>query len=184
MELTAVIRALEALQARCVVAVHTDSQYVKNGIETWIHAMEEERLEDRRPEARQERRAVARARRARRAARREMALGQGSQRPSGQRARRRARQPRRRAFHERVARTLEASRAAGRCLDRTECALSDWTSARSVIFPAAARTPASPFPPACRPVWRRPRCRCDTRRALRRRGRPRRAPCRRASTRR
>ena len=38
MELTAVIRALEALQHGCVVALHTDSQYVKNGIETWIHS--------------------------------------------------------------------------------------------------------------------------------------------------
>jgi len=38
MELTAVIRALEALQRSCVVALHTDSQYVKNGIEIWIHS--------------------------------------------------------------------------------------------------------------------------------------------------
>ena len=37
MELTAVIRALEALKSGSSVAVHTDSQYVKNGIETWIH---------------------------------------------------------------------------------------------------------------------------------------------------
>lgn len=37
MELTAVIRALEALNAPCEVDLHTDSQYVKNGIETWIH---------------------------------------------------------------------------------------------------------------------------------------------------
>jgi ribonuclease HI len=37
MELTAVIRALQALTASCPVAIHTDSQYVKNGIETWIH---------------------------------------------------------------------------------------------------------------------------------------------------
>jgi ribonuclease HI len=38
MELTAVIRALEALKGRAAVAIYTDSQYVKNGIETWIHA--------------------------------------------------------------------------------------------------------------------------------------------------
>ena len=38
MELTAVIRALEALGAPSEVELHTDSQYVKNGIETWIHA--------------------------------------------------------------------------------------------------------------------------------------------------
>jgi ribonuclease HI len=37
MELTAVIRALEALDAPSEVDLHTDSQYVKNGIETWIH---------------------------------------------------------------------------------------------------------------------------------------------------
>jgi ribonuclease HI len=37
MELTAVIRALESLTRPCPVAIYTDSQYVKNGIETWIH---------------------------------------------------------------------------------------------------------------------------------------------------
>jgi len=37
MELTAVIRALESLSRRCEVDLHTDSQYVKQGIETWIH---------------------------------------------------------------------------------------------------------------------------------------------------
>jgi ribonuclease HI len=37
MELLAVIRALESLKRRCEVDLYTDSQYVKNGIETWIH---------------------------------------------------------------------------------------------------------------------------------------------------
>jgi ribonuclease HI len=37
MELTAVIRALESLKRDCAVEIYTDSQYVKNGIETWIH---------------------------------------------------------------------------------------------------------------------------------------------------
>jgi len=37
MELTAVIRALEALRARCRVRLHTDSQYVQLGISGWIH---------------------------------------------------------------------------------------------------------------------------------------------------
>ncbi len=37
MELTAVIRALEALRRPSRVRVHTDSQYVKNGITEWIH---------------------------------------------------------------------------------------------------------------------------------------------------
>ena len=37
MELTAVIRALESLTRDCDVELFTDSQYVKQGIETWIH---------------------------------------------------------------------------------------------------------------------------------------------------
>ena len=37
MELTAVIRALESLKRDCDVELYTDSQYVKQGIETWIH---------------------------------------------------------------------------------------------------------------------------------------------------
>jgi len=37
MELTAVIRALEALEPGADVDLYTDSQYVKNGIQTWIH---------------------------------------------------------------------------------------------------------------------------------------------------
>ena len=36
MELTAAIRALEALQRCCKVAVYTDSQYVRDGITTWL----------------------------------------------------------------------------------------------------------------------------------------------------
>lgn len=36
MELVAVIRALESLKRPATVEVYTDSQYVKNGIETWI----------------------------------------------------------------------------------------------------------------------------------------------------
>ncbi len=37
MELTAVIEALASLKRRAPVAVYTDSEYVKNGISTWIH---------------------------------------------------------------------------------------------------------------------------------------------------
>ena len=37
MELTAVIRGLEALTRPCAVDVTTDSVYVKNGITQWIH---------------------------------------------------------------------------------------------------------------------------------------------------
>jgi ribonuclease HI len=36
MELTAVIRALEALKRHTRVAIHTDSQYVQKGISEWI----------------------------------------------------------------------------------------------------------------------------------------------------
>ena len=37
MELTAVIEALAALKRSTPVAIYTDSEYVKNGITTWIH---------------------------------------------------------------------------------------------------------------------------------------------------
>lgn len=37
MELTAVIQALAALKRRCRVAIYTDSEYVRNGITSWIH---------------------------------------------------------------------------------------------------------------------------------------------------
>lgn len=37
MELTAVIRALESLEARSRVRLYTDSQYVQKGITEWIH---------------------------------------------------------------------------------------------------------------------------------------------------
>jgi ribonuclease HI len=51
MELTAVIRALESLQRACDVELYTDSQYVKNGIETWIHGWKRNgwRTADRKP---------------------------------------------------------------------------------------------------------------------------------------
>ena len=37
MELTAVIEALGTLNRPCKIRLHTDSQYVKNGISVWIH---------------------------------------------------------------------------------------------------------------------------------------------------
>jgi ribonuclease HI len=37
MELTAVIRALESLRRPSEIDLYTDSQYVKNGIQSWIH---------------------------------------------------------------------------------------------------------------------------------------------------
>jgi ribonuclease HI len=37
MELMAAIKALEALKRPCRVELHTDSQYVRDGITRWIH---------------------------------------------------------------------------------------------------------------------------------------------------
>jgi ribonuclease HI len=37
MELTAVIEALASLKRRCTVIIYTDSEYVRNGITSWIH---------------------------------------------------------------------------------------------------------------------------------------------------
>ncbi len=37
MELTAAIEALNALTRPCKVELHTDSQYVKNGVQGWVH---------------------------------------------------------------------------------------------------------------------------------------------------
>ncbi|ABE49747.1 ribonuclease HI [Methylobacillus flagellatus] len=38
MELTAVIRALEALKRQCSVRIYTDSVYVQKGITEWVHS--------------------------------------------------------------------------------------------------------------------------------------------------
>lgn len=38
MELMAVIEALRALKEPCLVDLHTDSRYLKDGITSWIHA--------------------------------------------------------------------------------------------------------------------------------------------------
>ena len=37
MELTAPIEALASLKQACTVTIYTDSQYLRNGISTWIH---------------------------------------------------------------------------------------------------------------------------------------------------
>ncbi|PIT41988.1 ribonuclease HI [Snodgrassella alvi] len=37
MELTAVIQGLSALKRPCIVHIYTDSQYVKKGMQEWIH---------------------------------------------------------------------------------------------------------------------------------------------------
>lgn len=51
MELTAAIRALEVLKKPCRVALHTDSQYVREGITKWIHGWRRNgwRTADRKP---------------------------------------------------------------------------------------------------------------------------------------
>jgi ribonuclease HI len=67
MELTAVIEALASLKRRCRVTIYTDSEYVRNGITTWIHGWKAAGLEDGRPQAGEEHRAVAAPGRAARA---------------------------------------------------------------------------------------------------------------------
>jgi ribonuclease HI len=51
MELTAVIRALEALKRPCRARLYTDSQYVQKGISEWIHRWKRSgwRTADRKP---------------------------------------------------------------------------------------------------------------------------------------
>ncbi|MYZ48555.1 ribonuclease HI [Propylenella binzhouense] len=51
MELTAAIEALSALKRPCTVEVHTDSQYLRNGITQWIHGWKRNgwRTADRKP---------------------------------------------------------------------------------------------------------------------------------------
>jgi ribonuclease HI len=51
MELTAVIEALASLKRTCDVAVYTDSEYVRNGITTWIHGWKQRgwKTADRKP---------------------------------------------------------------------------------------------------------------------------------------
>jgi len=51
MELTAVIRGLEALRRRCSVSVYTDSQYVHKGMSEWIRGWQRNgwRTADRKP---------------------------------------------------------------------------------------------------------------------------------------
>ena len=62
MELTAVIRALEALKRPVRARVYTDSEYVRRGILEWVHAWKAQGLAHRRPKAREEPGPVAAAR--------------------------------------------------------------------------------------------------------------------------
>ena len=56
MELTAVIRAITAARRHSEVEIHTDSQYVKNGMQTWIKNWRKNnwRTSDRKPVKNQE----------------------------------------------------------------------------------------------------------------------------------
>lgn len=51
MELMAVIQALSSLKRRCKVAIYTDSEYVRNGITSWIHGWKQRgwRTADKKP---------------------------------------------------------------------------------------------------------------------------------------
>jgi len=51
MELMAAILALESLKRPCTVDLHTDSEYLKNGITTWIHGWKKNgwRTSDKKP---------------------------------------------------------------------------------------------------------------------------------------
>ena len=56
MELTAAIRALEALNRRCEVALYTDSRYLREGITSWLAEWKRRgwRTADRKPVANQD----------------------------------------------------------------------------------------------------------------------------------
>ncbi len=91
MELMAAISALEALKRPCRVDLHTDSQYLRNGIMSYIAQVEAEWLAHRRQEAGQEYRSVETPRCRARRAPDPLALGEGPCRPRHERARRCAR---------------------------------------------------------------------------------------------
>ena len=107
MELTAVIEALSALKRPCTVAVYTDSQYVKNGIQTWIHGWKRNgwKTADRKPVKNADLWQQLDLPRAPSMSR--LALGQGARGDPGQCARRRTGESRRR-----LTRAVARSRAA------------------------------------------------------------------------
>ena len=85
MELMAAIAALEALKRACLVDIHTDSQYLRNGILTWINQWKSNGW---RSQASQERRSLAAARCAADTSPGALALGTWARWPFAQRARR------------------------------------------------------------------------------------------------
>ena len=90
MELMAAISALEALKRPSRVELHTDSDYVKNGITAWIHGWKRNgwRTADKKPVKNAE--LWQRLDEARQRSRDRLALGEGPRRPRRERARRRA----------------------------------------------------------------------------------------------
>ena len=62
MELMAAIMALETLKRRCVVDLWTDSQYVRQGITSWLYGWKANGWKTAAKRARQERRPLAAAR--------------------------------------------------------------------------------------------------------------------------
>ena len=90
MELMAAIAALEALTKPCLVDLHTDSQYLRNGIMSWIKQWKRNgwRTADKKPVKNVD--LWQRLDTALAAAHGALALGQGPRRPRAQRARRRA----------------------------------------------------------------------------------------------
>ena len=81
MELMAAIAALEALKRPCAVDLHTDSQYVRDGITNWIHGWKRNgwRTADKKPVKNVD--LWQRLDAALRAPRDALALGQGPRRP-------------------------------------------------------------------------------------------------------
>ena len=86
MEMTAVIRALEALVEPCEVHLHSDSRYVIDGMTKWINGWQQEWLDQCQQEAGAQCGLVARADRRRSGAPDQVDLGQGPRRPPGKRA--------------------------------------------------------------------------------------------------
>ena len=81
MELTAAIKAIEALKGPSEVELYTNSNYLRGGITELDQGLEEERLAHRRQEAGEECRALGGARQGGEPARHKLALGEGPSRP-------------------------------------------------------------------------------------------------------
>ena len=120
MELTAAIKALEALSRPCAVDLYTDSQYVRLGRHALDQGLEDAGLEDRRPEAGQERGPLARPRRRAQRPRGDLALGPRPRRRPAQPPCRRARRRGDGAVPETARRQAGLSAATAKPLFRAE----------------------------------------------------------------